>query len=188
MFIRMSRLQCRCKVDANRFRSVWPGIPCLGDAKIGGKVEIDFQGQFATRNKPGVLLRHCYVEAKDDDFRLLVGQTWDVISPLAIPTLNYTAGSAVGNLAYRRAQFRAERYFAFSDVTMLTAQGSVNAKRCDRLRQPRAHDLGRSGPLSRLPRSRRPSPWAAVSVRMPLRSFLVSADISASRTSTFAPA
>lgn len=104
-----------------------PGIPCLGDAKIGGKVEIDFQGYYLTRNKPGLLLRHAYMEAKDEDFRLLVGQTWDVISPLGIPTLNYTAGSAVGNLAYRRAQFRAERYFAMSDTQMFTLQGSVNA-------------------------------------------------------------
>ena len=56
-----------------------PGIPFLCDAKIGGKVEVDFQGQFVTRNKPGLLLRHAYVEAKNDDYRLLVGQTWDVI-------------------------------------------------------------------------------------------------------------
>ncbi len=104
-----------------------PGIPCLDDAKIGGKVEVDFQGIFVTRNKPGLLLRHAYVEAKDDEFRLLVGQTWDVISPLGIPTLNYTAGSAVGNLAYRRAQFRAERYWAISDTSLFTLQGSLNA-------------------------------------------------------------
>ena len=106
---------------------VGPCIPCFGDAKIDGKVEIDFQGIFVTRNKPGLLLRHAYVEAKDEDFRLLVGQTWDVISPLAVPTLNYTAGSAVGNLAYRRAQFRAERYWMPSDSLMYTLQSSLNA-------------------------------------------------------------
>lgn len=104
-----------------------PGIPCLGDAKIDGKVEVDFQGIFVTRNKPGLLLRHAYLEAKDNEFRLLVGQTWDVISPLGIPTLNYTAGSAVGNLAYRRAQFRGERFWALSDTSMITLQGSLNA-------------------------------------------------------------
>jgi hypothetical protein len=106
---------------------VGPPIPALGNAKVTGKVEIDFQGQFLTRNKPGVLLRHAYVEAKDDEYRLLVGQTWDVISPLAIPTLNYTAGSAVGNLAYRRAQFRGERYYGLSDTFLVTLQGSINA-------------------------------------------------------------
>jgi hypothetical protein len=106
---------------------IGPGIPCFCDAKITGKVEIDFQGIFVTRNKPGVLLRHAYFETKDDEFRLLVGQTWDVISPLYIPTLNYTAGSAVGNLAYRRAQFRAERYLAFSETSLITLQSSINA-------------------------------------------------------------
>jgi hypothetical protein len=103
-----------------------PPSPFFCDAKVGGKVEVDFQGQFVTRNKPGLLLRHAYIEAKNDDFRLLVGQTWDVISPLAIPTLNYTAGSAVGNLAYRRAQFRVERFLAISDVFLVTLQSSVN--------------------------------------------------------------
>lgn len=104
-----------------------PGIPCFGDAKVGGKVEIDFQGYYLTRNKPGLLLRHAYMEAKNSEFRLLVGQTWDVISPLGIPTLNYTAGSAVGNLAYRRAQFRLERFYALSDTQMVTLQSSLNA-------------------------------------------------------------
>jgi hypothetical protein len=103
-----------------------PEIPFWCGAKIGGKVEVDFQGQFVTRNKPGLLLRHAYVEAKSDEYRLLVGQTWDVISPLGIPTLNYTAGSAVGNLAYRRAQFRAERFCDLSDKCLVTLQGSIN--------------------------------------------------------------
>jgi hypothetical protein len=104
-----------------------PGIPWLCAAAVTGKVEVDFQGQFVTRNKPGLLLRHAYVETKGDDLRFLVGQTWDVISPLGIPTLNYTAGSAVGNLAYRRAQFRTERDWELSDTFLITLQGSVNA-------------------------------------------------------------
>lgn len=104
-----------------------PRIPCLGSATIGGKLEVDFQGYYATRNRPGLMLRHAYVEAKSDEFRFVVGQTWDVISPLLIPTLNYTGGSAVGNLAFRRAQFRAERFFAVSDTEMITLQGALCA-------------------------------------------------------------
>jgi hypothetical protein len=104
-----------------------PQIPQLGDAKIDGKVEVDFQGYYVTRNKPGFLLRHAYVEAKNDDFRILVGQTWDVISPLYMPVLDYTAGSGVGNIGYRRAQFRLERYLAFSDTFMITLQGALAA-------------------------------------------------------------
>ena len=59
-----------------------PKIACLNDAQSGGRVEFDFQGASSQENKGTVLLRHAYWEVKDDEFRLLAGQTWDVISPL----------------------------------------------------------------------------------------------------------
>ena len=65
-----------------------------------------------TENKPTVLLRHAYFDVKDDDFRFLVGQTWDVISPLYPGMLMYSVGWDAGDIGYRRAQFRDERYFA----------------------------------------------------------------------------
>jgi hypothetical protein len=89
-------------------------------------VEFDFQGASAQENKGTVLLRHAYWEVKDDDFRLLAGQTWDVISPLYPNTIMYTVYWAAGNIGYRRAQFRAERYLAYSDDLLLTLQGSIN--------------------------------------------------------------
>ena len=105
-----------------------PRVPCLRCAPSGGKVEIDFWGQFAGgENKPGVLLRHAYWEVKDDTFRLLGGQTWDVISPLYPGTLMYSVGWGGGNIGYRRAQLRYERYLAFSDVFLVTAQGALAA-------------------------------------------------------------
>ena len=104
-----------------------PAVPFFGDAKLGGKAEIDFQGRYLTRNKPDLLLRHAYLEVKSDEYRLLAGQTWDVVSPLGMPILDYTAGSAVGNLAYRRAQFRGERFLSYSDTSMLTLQGALAA-------------------------------------------------------------
>jgi hypothetical protein len=104
-----------------------PKIPWLGDAMSGGKVEIDFQNSvLTTENKPTVLLRHAYAEVKDDEFRLLVGQTWDVISPLYPGMLMYSVGWDGGNIGYRRAQVRGERYFALSDVSLVTAQLSIN--------------------------------------------------------------
>ena len=72
------------------------------------------------------MLRHAYAEVKDDDFRILVGQTWDVISPLNPGMLIYSVGWDGGNIGYRRAQFRGERYYAFSDVSLVTAQLSIN--------------------------------------------------------------
>lgn len=104
-----------------------PQLWVCGDcADTGGKVEFDFQGQAMTENRGTVLLRHAYVEIKDDHYRLLAGQTWDVISPLLPNMLMYSVGWGGGNIGFRRPQFRAERYFAFSDELLLTLQGSVN--------------------------------------------------------------
>jgi hypothetical protein len=66
------------------------------------------------------------VEVKNDDFRLLAGQTWDVISPLSPGVLFYSVGWDGGNIGYRRPQFRAERFLAVSDEVQLIAQGSLN--------------------------------------------------------------
>jgi hypothetical protein len=108
-----------------------PRIPRFHCAESGGKIEIDFWGQFAGgENKPGVLLRHAYWEVKSERFRLLAGQTWDVISPLYPGTLMYTVGWGGGNIGYRRAQLRAERYLALSDSALLTLQGCLAADLC----------------------------------------------------------
>jgi hypothetical protein len=111
-----------------------PQIPFFNCAKGGGKVEIDFQnsplvsstGVPTTENKATLLLRHAYAEVKNDEFRLLAGQTWDVISPLMPGMLMYSVGWDGGNIGYRRAQFRGERYLAFSDTSLVTAQISAN--------------------------------------------------------------
>jgi hypothetical protein len=95
-------------------------------AESGGKVEIDFQGSFITENKGSVLLRHAYAEVKNEDFRLLAGQTWDVMSPLNPTTLMYTIAWGAGNIGYRHAQLRGERYIPVSDTMLLTLQGSLN--------------------------------------------------------------
>jgi hypothetical protein len=98
----------------------------LDCAQSGGKVEFDFQGTSSLENKGTVLLRHAYWEVKNEEFRLLGGQTWDVISPLYPGTIMYTVYWGAGNIGYRRAQFRGERYIAFSDDLLLTTQGSIN--------------------------------------------------------------
>jgi hypothetical protein len=105
-----------------------PSLALFNCAKTGGKVEIDFQGDFSnTINRGGVLLRHAYVEAKNEQYRLLLGQTWDIISPLTPNTTMYSVYWWMGNIGYRRPQLRGERYLAFSDTTLLTLQGSLNA-------------------------------------------------------------
>ena len=103
-----------------------PRLWCFNCAQSGGKVEFDFQGAFVTENKSGVLLRHAYWEVKNEDFRLLMGQTWDVISPLYPNTIMYSVYWGAGNIGYRRPQLRYERYLHFSPVSMVTLQGSMN--------------------------------------------------------------
>lgn len=105
---------------------VGPRLWFFDCVQSGGKVEFDFQGSFVTENKAGVLLRHAYWEVKNDDFRLLMGQTWDVISPLYPGTIMYSVYWGAGNIGYRRAQLRGERYLHFSPVSMITLQGSLN--------------------------------------------------------------
>jgi hypothetical protein len=110
------------------FDLVGPRIPFFHDANSGGKLEIDFFGASVnTENRAGVLLRHAYVELKNEQFRLLAGQTYDIISPLWPGTLLYTIGWSAGNIGYRRAQLRGERYIALSDTALITATGGLVA-------------------------------------------------------------
>lgn len=102
-----------------------PRIPLFCCAQSGGKVEIDFTRNLDTENRASILLRHAYLEVKNEEFRLLFGQTWDVISPLYPGVLMYSVGWGGGNIGYRRAQFRGERYLDCSDSLLLTLQACV---------------------------------------------------------------
>ncbi|MHB8971538.1 MAG: hypothetical protein ACYC3X_04585 [Pirellulaceae bacterium] len=108
------------------FNLTGPDVDCFGGAKTGGQVEIDFFGQFINENQAGILLRHAYWEAKNDEWRMLVGQNWDVISPLYPNMVNYSVGWAGGNIGYRRPQFRWERYLDFSPTSLGILQLSLN--------------------------------------------------------------
>ncbi|MCD4727847.1 MAG: hypothetical protein K8R46_09305 [Pirellulales bacterium] len=104
-----------------------PRIPFFFCAPSGGKLEVDFQNSLiSTENRATIMLRHAYLETKNEEFRFLFGQTWDVISPLYPGMLMYSVAWDAGNIGYRRAQIRGERYLAFSDVSLLTVQLSAN--------------------------------------------------------------
>jgi hypothetical protein len=117
-------------IDTRRTRLgvdiIGPRLPGCGNAITGGKIEIDFFGAFVAQNKPGVLLRHAYGEIKNEEFRVLAGQTWDVISPLNPGTLSYSVMWDQGNIGYRRAQIRGERYLELPSDQLLTLQLSAN--------------------------------------------------------------
>ncbi len=94
--------------------------------QMGGKVEIDFYGAALTENRAGLLLRHAYGELRQDGWRLLAGQTNDVISPLAPNTVNYATGLAAGNIGFRSPQLRVEHQTHPAAQWRLTTQASLN--------------------------------------------------------------
>ena len=95
--------------------------PDLNNVKTTGQVEIDFYGAGSAENKPEPMLRHAFVTAlwPEYHFSLLAGQTSDIISPLFLPTLNYTVGWWQGNIGYRRPQVRLTEDWAVTKTSNL---------------------------------------------------------------------
>ena len=87
--------------------------PALGKMQSSALVEIDFYGGGDAENKPVPMMRHAYLNLDwpEDRFSILAGQTYDVISPLWMPTLNYTVGWWQGDIGYRRPQIRLTKGF-----------------------------------------------------------------------------
>jgi len=96
-----------------------------GGPEISGHVEIDFYGGGA-ENRNVVMLRHAHIDvAWDSGWSLIAGQYSDVISPLAPTTVNYSVAWWVGNIGYRRPQFRATKRFG-SGTSGLVLAGAVS--------------------------------------------------------------
>jgi hypothetical protein len=75
----------------------------IKEATLGGQVELDMYGGGA-ENKALLLLRHAYFTVQMGQFKLLAGQSWDLIAPLNPSTLNYPVLWGAGNIQYRRPQ------------------------------------------------------------------------------------
>jgi hypothetical protein len=82
-----------------------PAVGGLGGARVGGRLEMDWQnGGRESRATPR--FRHVYATLAWSDATLLLGSTWDVISPL-FPSVNAdTLMWNAGNLGDRRPQVR----------------------------------------------------------------------------------
>jgi hypothetical protein len=111
-----------------------PRVPLLGCATSGGRLEVDFQAALgsaeglrivAPENQTAVQIRHAYAEVKNENFRLLAGQTWDLISPLNPGMLTYASGWGGGNIGFRRMQIRYERYLQLTGTAQLLLQGAL---------------------------------------------------------------
>jgi hypothetical protein len=83
-------------------------IASLWDAKVGGKLEIDFYNFLpgGSESREFLRMRHAYATMKWDEFQLLAGQTSDLVSQY-FPVVNpdFIMWGA-GNLGDRRPQFR----------------------------------------------------------------------------------
>ena len=81
--------------------------PPAKDLQALFRVEVDFYGEGSGENRAVPMLRHAYVDLSwPSGWSLLFGQTSDVLSPLWVPTVNYTVGWWQGNIGYRRPQIR----------------------------------------------------------------------------------
>jgi hypothetical protein len=89
-----------------------PPVARLGNAKLTGKIEVDFFNMLPDRNsatsnsRAFLRMRHGYGELQWERNKVLFGQTWDLISPL-YPAANFEVLMwMAGNLADRRPQLR----------------------------------------------------------------------------------
>jgi hypothetical protein len=95
-------------------------------AKTSGRVEIDFYGG-GSENKANPMMRHAYIKLDwpDERFNIIAGQTSDVISPLVPSTVNYSVCWWVGNIGYRRPQFRLTKEYSLTSDVDLKFEGAL---------------------------------------------------------------
>jgi hypothetical protein len=110
--------------------------PASETMKASGKVEFDLFGNYASENKAKLQMRHAYMTLlwPKADLSLIIGQTWDVVSPLNPNTLNYSVLWDVGNTGYRRPQIRLTKGLSLSEKVALKFEGAI------------ARTIGRSAP------------------------------------------
>jgi len=97
----------------------------VGSATVTGRLESDFYAGGA-ENKNSLQVRHAYVDVVwPSGWSLLAGQASDVVSPLVPGTLNYTVAWWVGNIGYRRPQFRVTRRVDLGEGKELRFEGAA---------------------------------------------------------------
>lgn len=114
--------------SANRSRiGVKINGPEFDSAETTGLFEGDFFGG-GEEHKAQFRMRHAFMQLHypEQDLTFLAGQTYDIISPLIPPTLNFTTGYWVGNLGFRRPQFRISKGWHTQDGSAFTVTGGFS--------------------------------------------------------------
>ncbi|MCP4633467.1 MAG: hypothetical protein GY855_11120 [candidate division Zixibacteria bacterium] len=92
-----------------------------------GNLEFDLYGGVTgatvAQNKALLVTRHAYFSIQTGNTKVLAGQTWDMVSPLHAPTLNYPVLWGCGNLGYRRPQISLWQKVNFESGGELTLAG-----------------------------------------------------------------
>ncbi|SYZ74392.1 conserved exported hypothetical protein [Candidatus Zixiibacteriota bacterium] len=109
------------------------GITATGvnynNVKVSGKLEFDLYasitGATIAENKAMLQLRHAYFSVESNHWKMIAGQTWDLISPLNPSTLNYSVLWGVGNIGYRRPQLSVWYNFKSGKTTDFTIASGV---------------------------------------------------------------
>jgi hypothetical protein len=101
--------------------------PAHGQMQSSALVEIDFYGGGEAANRPVPMMRLAYMnlEWPEEEFSILAGQAADVISPLWMPTLNYTVGWWQGDIGYRRPQLRLTKGFELAKDVEFKLEAAV---------------------------------------------------------------
>jgi hypothetical protein len=115
-------------MTANETRlGLWLNSENYNPAQIGARVEFDLYGGFENTtvadNQAVLMLRHAYFTVESGQWKLLAGQSWDLISPLNAPTLNYSALWGCGNIGYLRPQVSLWYNPVQNDETRMTMAG-----------------------------------------------------------------
>jgi len=96
---------------------------------VYGKIEFDLYGGVyggqVPQNRPLLQLRHAYFTVQHNNTKLVAGQTWDLISPLNAPTLNYAWLWGCGNIGYSRAQISLWHMMETGEYTNVTVAGGI---------------------------------------------------------------
>ncbi len=94
------------------------------NAKVNAVVEADLYGG-GTENKALILLRHAYFSIENQSFKMIAGQTSDMIAPLNPSTLNYSVLWGCGNIGYRRPQISLWYTIPAGQSSKVTVAGGV---------------------------------------------------------------
>ncbi len=101
--------------------------PRIGEFEARGLFYFKFYGGQPAQNLPGLFYLLGFGELRNENWRFVFGHNLDLIGPLQLHTLNFTAGLAGGNigLATTRGQLRAEHFIHPREDVQWTIQTAL---------------------------------------------------------------